>query len=144
MGIIIYNMAKWIYKARIMLTICLLGLSASRALFYLKGWNSQSISNFIFLKCPLLLATGWTCPTCGFGRSLLALIEGQFIKSWDFHPAGIIISSLLFLLTCVMWLNIQSTSNGLINIYSWFKDRKYISLTLLMIYSVWGLSRNIV
>ena len=38
------------------------------------------------LPCPLLWATGLPCPTCGVTRALLALAQGDPIRSLYCHP----------------------------------------------------------
>ncbi|WP_106292418.1 DUF2752 domain-containing protein [Arcticibacter pallidicorallinus] len=39
--------------------------------------------------CPLA-NSGWHwCPGCGFGRSLIAILHGNFIRSLDYHWFGL-------------------------------------------------------
>lgn len=54
-----------------------------------------SLINFIdwlqnhLLPCPFKALTGIDCPGCGFQRSLVALLQGDFIKSWALYPPTI-------------------------------------------------------
>lgn len=41
------------------------------------------------LPCPLKYLTGYDCPGCGFQRSLLALLKGDFQQSFQLYPATI-------------------------------------------------------
>ena len=51
-----------------------------------------SLINFIdwlqnhLLPCPFKALTGIDCPGCGFQRSLIALFQGDFNKSWSLYP----------------------------------------------------------
>ncbi len=51
------------------------------------------------LHCPFKSIFGFDCPGCGFQRSVLALLKGNFQESFHFYPATIPILLLaLFLL----------------------------------------------
>lgn len=41
------------------------------------------------IPCPFKYLTGIDCPGCGFQRSLLALIQGNFHKSFLLYPSTI-------------------------------------------------------
>jgi len=41
------------------------------------------------LPCPFKYLTGIDCPGCGFQRSVMALIQGNFQKSLMLYPAAI-------------------------------------------------------
>ena len=41
------------------------------------------------LACPFKKLTGYDCPGCGFQRSLIALLQGNFQKSLHYYPATI-------------------------------------------------------
>lgn len=47
------------------------------------------------LTCPFKKATGLDCPGCGFQRSVLALLNGDFVHSLKLYPATIPIFVLL-------------------------------------------------
>jgi len=40
-----------------------------------------------FLTCPFKAITGFDCPGCGFQRSLLALLKGNWHESFHLYPA---------------------------------------------------------
>jgi len=52
------------------------------------------------LPCPFKLLTGIDCPGCGFQRSLLSLIEGNFNKSIQLYPGTIplLLTAIYFLI----------------------------------------------
>ena len=41
------------------------------------------------IPCPFKYITGIDCPGCGFQRSVIALIQGDFYKSLTLYPAAI-------------------------------------------------------
>ncbi len=41
------------------------------------------------LPCPFKYLTGIDCPGCGFQRSVMALMQGSFQKSFMLYPAAI-------------------------------------------------------
>ncbi|GGB28296.1 MULTISPECIES: DUF2752 domain-containing protein [Mucilaginibacter] len=41
------------------------------------------------IPCPFKYLTGIDCPGCGFQRSVVALIQGDFQKSFFLYPAAI-------------------------------------------------------
>ncbi|MFC3561701.1 DUF2752 domain-containing protein [Pedobacter jamesrossensis] len=38
------------------------------------------------IPCPFKYLTGIDCPGCGFQRSFIELIQGNFEKSWSIYP----------------------------------------------------------
>jgi hypothetical protein len=43
-----------------------------------------------FTICPLSLAGFEYCPGCGLGRSIILLLHGHFIESFQMHPLAIL------------------------------------------------------
>jgi hypothetical protein len=41
------------------------------------------------IPCPFKYLTGIDCPGCGFQRSVLALVQGNFHKSFVLYPAAL-------------------------------------------------------
>ncbi|WP_082120686.1 DUF2752 domain-containing protein [Pedobacter sp. BMA] len=70
------------------------------------------------LPCPFKTITGLDCPGCGFQRSLVALITGDFVKSFLLYPPSISI--------------IISFLSGLF-FYNFPKNRKYFLFKPLVI-----------
>ena len=57
----------------------------------------------LHLKCLIKALTGYNCPCCGFQRSVLALIRGDFVDAFYYNPFIYIISPyLLLLVLCVI------------------------------------------
>lgn len=46
-------------------------------------------ANLYLIPCPLKYLTGYDCPGCGFQRSMLALISGDFKNSFYLYPPAI-------------------------------------------------------
>ena len=45
-----------------------------------------SILNIIGIGCPILFFTGIPCMGCGITRAFLALVKGDFISAFRYHP----------------------------------------------------------
>jgi len=48
-----------------------------------------------FTVCWLHQVTGLPCPGCGLTRSLSCGLRGMFLESWQYHPLGLVILTLL-------------------------------------------------
>jgi len=48
------------------------------------GWLQNHL-----LPCPFKYLTGLDCPGCGFQRSVIALVQGNFYKSFLLYPAAV-------------------------------------------------------
>src|ERR1700733_4148884 len=51
-----------------------------------------TISNWLqnhLIPCPFKRLTGVDCPGCGFQRSIIALVRGNFNESFHLYPAAI-------------------------------------------------------
>nr|WP_317125266.1 DUF2752 domain-containing protein [Pedobacter schmidteae] len=59
-------------------------------LYILSAWSFllDQADNF-FLPCPFKALTGIDCPGCGFQRSFLALLKGEWQESFHLYPATI-------------------------------------------------------
>jgi hypothetical protein len=65
--------------------------------------------NRYLIPCPLKYLTGYDCPGCGFQRSFLALVKGNFAASFALYPATIpIILTIAISLVANKWYPHQS------------------------------------
>jgi len=64
------------------LKITAIGIFCSRLAF--AGWLQNHL-----LPCPFKYFTGLDCPGCGFQRSVIALVQGNFYRSFLLYPAAI-------------------------------------------------------
>ncbi|PTS91859.1 hypothetical protein DBR11_28290 [Pedobacter sp. HMWF019] len=85
-------------------------------LYILSAWTSflGKADNF-FLPCPLKQLTGYDCPGCGFQRSLLALLKGDFKDSLSLYPPTVPILFTIVIALCANY-GFKNRSNGLIRI----------------------------
>ena len=57
----------------------------------------------LHLRCLIKALTGYDCPFCGFQRSALALLRGDFVDAFNYNPFIYIVSPyLLMLVLCVV------------------------------------------
>lgn len=67
-----------------MLTKNIVGLNLFCSQFVLVNWLQNHL-----IPCPFKSLTGIDCPGCGFQRSVLAFIQGDFHKSFSLYPATV-------------------------------------------------------
>ena len=60
----------------------------SSGTFYSQSTFINWLQNHL-IRCPFKFATGIDCPLCGFQRSVLQLIQGNFYKSFMLYPPAI-------------------------------------------------------
>lgn len=86
----------------------LLGLSIIFfiVLAFLKKHAVNLENLFAFNHCSFREATGLYCPGCGGTRAFLALLEGDIVKSFIYHPAVLYIAGGIFLFILSHSLNI--------------------------------------
>jgi hypothetical protein len=87
------------------------------------------------LRCPLKLATGLACPTCGLGHALLEAAAGDFAASWRHHPAGV---SLLG--AALLWLLAPRQVAAFAAAVRRRSSRPLLFATV-MLYVLWGFGR---
>ena len=46
-------------------------------------------ADIFLIPCPFKYLTGIDCPGCGFQRSVLALLKGDFMESFSLYPPAI-------------------------------------------------------
>jgi len=59
------------------------------AIQFCSYWNIFQWLQNNLIGCPFKKLTGFDCPGCGFQRSLLALLQGDVVKSLQLYPATI-------------------------------------------------------
>jgi hypothetical protein len=110
----------------------------------------RQILSYVPLRCPVNFLFGWHCPTCGLGRATIALLQGDFAKSWAYHPAALILSTgtaLIFLWSLVSPAHLEDVlrkirRSTLSHIYSSISG-SYILASLIGLYFIWGLVRTL-
>lgn len=45
--------------------------------------------------CPFALLTGMACPGCGMTRAGAALVRGDLVAAWEFHPLIVLVATWL-------------------------------------------------
>ena len=104
---------------------------------------------FLPLKCPLSYFFGIQCPTCGLGRSLIYAWSGNFHLSLHYHFLGTLIyfSSYIFFFWFLFKYELKKEVPLILLIeqktISLFQQiPKTLWIILVIIYTVWGFSRN--
>lgn len=55
---------------------------------------------FIYSICPLIMLTGYPCPSCGLTRAGIQLLHFDFAGAWHMHPFIYVVAILVF---CYCW-----------------------------------------
>ncbi len=104
---------------------------------------------FIETTCVFKLVMDIPCPSCGTTRSIMTIIEGNFINALYINPFGLLM--IIIMVTIPIWLIIdiiKSTSSFLIfynNIEKFFqrKEIAFISVILVIINWIWNISKGL-
>ncbi len=110
---------------------------------FLKGVESKVI------VCPIKIISGYPCPSCGSTRSLVKLIEGDFLGAIYANPFGLII--FLILSIGPIWLiydfSFKKESLWLFynKIESFIKKRNTAIFIIIMVLTnwLWNLSKGL-
>lgn len=56
------------------------------------------LRNMIFSMCPMVMITGYPCPSCGMTRAGIRLLHLDFAGAWEMHPFiyGVVLLVILF------------------------------------------------
>jgi hypothetical protein len=65
--------------------------------------------------CLIKRLTGIPCPTCGFTRGALALLNGKFIQAWSYNPLLYLVLGLFFAAIVIRILSARSLRINLTN-----------------------------
>ncbi len=66
---------------------------------HLRGWPAAVFPEVCWSKRWL----GWNCPLCGATRSVIALMRGEWVESWQRQPAGILTVATAGIAAAVAW-----------------------------------------
>ena len=97
-------------------------------------------SRYLFVpKCPFKLLTGFSCPGCGFQRSLHAFLHGHWLEALRYN--WFLIASLPYALALVLdnWF-LPQTQKG-----KWHEvlEHRYTIYTYIALFFIWWIVRNI-
>lgn len=91
------------------------------------------------ITCPLKYITGLDCPFCGGQRAIVALFDGNFSEAFWLNPVLFCLAPYLIILgIALMSKKVRATKVG-----NWCAKSRTI-LTVLGIFMVWGVVRNII
>jgi hypothetical protein len=115
-------------------------------LFFPTGMrNEVTLSNFIFLKCPIFKIFNVYCPTCGLGRSLCSLFLLKLSQSWAYHPGGIMLY-LTLLVGAVLKFFYPKKNYKLLLFFKRIghqkKTMRFVQFFFMISYVMWGVFRE--
>ena len=111
--------------------------------------EKQFTENNSVNACLIKHLTNIPCPSCGSSRSVISLLNGDFIVALNFNPIGYIVA--LIMLVAPVWIimDIIKKTNSLFNFY--LKTENYlkrlmiaIPLILLVIINwIWNITKGL-
>ncbi len=111
----------------------------------LANGNTQQLSEWSPLKCPLYFFTEILCPTCGMTRSTLAALQFNFKESFEYHPLGVPFVFMLIFIWLILFLDKDQIVLQKIKItYSKLSTLLALNIKVisLVLFCIWGFSRN--
>ncbi len=84
------------------------------------------------LPCPFKFVTGCDCPACGTQRSILSLLKGDILTSWQHNPLGIGICVLGIAYLFGQWRGHQLGS-------AYARPTAYLLLLIVLFKWCWGM-----
>lgn len=54
--------------------------------------------------CPMILITGFPCPGCGLTRAMLFAMTGQFVRSFNANPIGLLVLAFVIYIFIMRYL----------------------------------------
>ncbi len=112
----------------VLLIACLAGIGY---LFY----QINSVQKEEFHVCLFKNVTGFPCPSCGTTRAIMLLLNGEFVKSMQLNPFGIVVVLLMGAIPLWILADIILKKD---TFYYWYKKietviRKPIFATILIL-----------
>lgn len=103
------------------------------------GFSPEEVAGWIPLRCFFHALTGWQCPTCGIGRSLVSAAGGRFETSWAYHPLGIPLLAAVAVLALIWIWNGAVFQRAAVRAGGNLKKTCFV---LISVYAAWGFGRN--
>lgn len=99
--------------------------------------------------CPIKLTSGYPCPSCGSTRSILAILQGDFLQALYLNPLGYI-GLALILITSTLWIiDMIRKSDTLVSFYLYSEHilkQKLITIPLIiliLINWIWNITKGL-
>jgi len=86
--------------------------------------------------CPLKMATGFPCPSCGITKSIVSFYQGNLIESFQYHILGPIVVVFCLFIIPLLIFEILSKRNFLNNILYNRKLAYALAIFLIIYHSI--------
>ncbi|MGN5954529.1 DUF2752 domain-containing protein [Sphingobacterium lactis] len=100
--------------------------------------------------CPIKLATGYPCPSCGSSRSILAFLKGDFRDAIMINPLGIVSLIIIICIILLLLIDIVFKKDLYYRTYSYveqfLKTNKLISILLILLILanwIWNIKKGL-
>lgn len=99
--------------------------------------------------CLIKHTTGIPCPSCGSTRSVIALLQGDFLKSLQLNPLGLVVAMIMLVTPFWVLFDLATNKSALFSFYRRVevilkKPGIAIFLSLLVIINwIWNISKGL-
>lgn len=85
--------------------------------------------------CPLKMATGFPCPSCGITKSIVYLYDGNLLKSLSYHLFGPLVVGFCIFIIILFSIELKTQK---VYFRKWFYSRKlaYYLAAFLIVYHI--------
>ena len=116
-------------------------------LFY--GYSQTRSGGAMHVVCPIKLATGVPCPSCGTTGSTMAILEGDFLAALTLNPFGFIVTAIMLITPTWIIYDIVTRRDSLLLFYKGLeqklkKPRTALPLILLVLVNwIWNITKGL-
>ncbi len=133
-------------KSKLYLLLAVL-LAAGYA--YLIAVITAQENGYTINTCIIKNATGIACPSCGSTRSVISIINGNFIYALLLNPLGYIVAAIMLIFPLWLLYDVLLKKQTLYNTYISFETtlkRKQVALPLLLLIAanwIWNIYKGL-
>jgi len=92
--------------------------------------------------CLIKQVTNVPCPSCGTTRSVMAMIEGDFVSSFHWNPLGWLVGSMMFIIPLWITFDLICKKGSFMHTYqtteSWFKSKWVAGPAIALVLANWA------
>lgn len=102
-----------------------------------------------FSSCIIKSVTGYSCPSCGTTRSVLALTKGNVFSALKINPLGVIIAGIMIILPFWIIRDVLTKKQSLLRAYQQTEytlktsSIKYVFIVLIIANWIWNIYKDL-
>lgn len=129
---------------KIVFSACVAGYAwlFAHTLFYQPAMEDNTM-------CLIKYISGIPCPSCGSSRSVLAILQGNFMEAFLWNPFGYFITAILILSPIWIIFDLMSSGNSFLRVYDKVEKcirNKWIAIPAVLLLAanwVWTIAKGL-